>query len=309
MSNPELSIVIPVFNEEGNLFRLAERLIETISSTVTSYEIIFVDDASTDGSLKKIKEIKHRYTGIRYLSFSRNFGHQAALTAGLSRARGRAVVTMDADLQDPPELISSMVKLWAFGNGAKVVNAVPVRKKEVSFLKKSTASIFYRFLERSSGVPPPHPGDFRLMDNEVIQLLNRMPEHHRFLRGLVSWVGFKQEKVIFERPGRFEGTTKYSFSKMIKLAIDGITSFSNLPLRLASYFGFGCAMVSLIYALRVIILKISRGTPVRGWTSIIVAVLFLGGIQLLTIGIIGEYLGRIAEEVKNRPRFIVSEED
>lgn len=306
-----LSIVIPVYNEADNLPPLVERLQNALRSVTDSWEIIFVSDGSTDSSPALMKTIRKKNDRFHYMLLSRNFGHQAALTAGLTRARGRAVITMDADLQDPPELITKLFNKWDFGKGGKVIHAIPCRKSGISLYKRGTASIYYRTLARISGVPAPPPGDFRLMDREIVTIIKMMSEHSRFIRGLTSWVGFPQDAVRFERPPRLSGNSKYTTTKMLKLALDGITSFSTAPLRLASYLGFGCAFLSFIYAARILLLKILRGSPVqiKGWTSLIVTILFLGGIQLLTIGIIGEYLGRIGEEVKNRPRFIVSEED
>ncbi len=306
-----LSVIIPVYNEAENLTPLVERLQSTLPSITDFWEVLFVCDGSTDDSPALIKSFRKKDDRFHYMMLSRNFGHQAALTAGLTRARGRAIITMDADLQDPPELITLLFKKWDFGRGGKVIHAVPRRKSGISLYKRGSASLYYKILARISGVPAPPPGDFRLIDREIVSIVRTMSEHSRFLRGLVSWVGFPQGEVRFERPPRLRGKTKYTTTKMFKLAIDGITSFSTAPLRLASYLGFGCAFLSFLYAARILVLKILRGSEVhiKGWTSLIVTILFLGGIQLLTIGIIGEYLGRIGEEVKNRPPFIVSEEE
>jgi glycosyltransferase involved in cell wall biosynthesis len=308
---PLLSIVVPLYNEEGNVAALLERIVAIVASLpgAPSYEIVLVNDGSNDGTPAAIRAELSRRPHIVMVELSRNFGHQIAATAGVEIALGQAVVLMDGDLQDPPELIEAFVAKWR--EGYDVVYAVRRTRKGESPFKILTASLFYRTIRRLTRVSiPVDTGDFRLMSRRVVEALKRSPERHRFLRGLVSWVGYKQTGVEYDRDERLSGTTKYPLSKMISFAIDGITSFSDVPLKFASYVGFAASAVALLYALYVIVCKVFSINPLAytaGWASTICAVLFLGGVQLVTFGILGEYIGRIYDEVKGRPLYLISE--
>ena len=308
---PLLSVVVPLYNEEGNVAPLLERLASILSQLPErpSYEIVIVNDGSTDGTLERVRTEMRARTGIVLVNLSRNFGHQLAATAGIDAAAGEAVILMDGDLQDPPELITAFVAKWR--EGFDVVYAVRRSRRGESFFKVATASLFYRVVRRMTKVDIPlDTGDFRLMSRRVVDALKRSPERHRFLRGMVSWVGYKQVGVPYDRDERHSGVTKYPLTKMLRFAIDGITSFSDAPLRLASYLGFCSSAVAFVYAIYVIVSKLVNVNPLGytpGWASTIVAVLFLGGVQLIGIGILGEYLGRIYDEVKGRPIYLVSE--
>ncbi len=310
-ATPTLSIVVPLYNEEGNIAALLERIVGIADrlENVASYEIVLVNDGSTDGTLVKIRSEMNARKNIVLVNLSRNFGHQLAATAGIEMARGDAVVLMDGDLQDPPELIAQFIERWR--EGFDVVYAVRRTRKGESPFKLLTARLFYRTIKRLTKVSiPVDTGDFRLMSRRVVDALARTPERHRFLRGLVSWVGFSQVGVEYDRDERRSGVTKYPLPKMIRFAIDGITSFSDVPLRFASYLGFASSAVAFVYALIVIGYKFLSLNPpayTRGWASTIVAVLFLGGVQLISLGILGEYIGRIYDEVKGRPMYLISE--
>lgn len=301
-----VSIVIPVFNEEKNINPLLKRLLPVVKKY--RYEIIFVDDGSKDETAKIIKEKAKINTNIKLISFLRNFGHQQALTAGYQNAGGEIVVSMDADLQDPPEIIPQMIRKWQ--EGAKIVYAKREKREVDSFFKKQTARLFYRVINFLSDTPiPENIGDFRLLDQEVVKFLNQLPERSRFLRGLVAWPGFKTDYVYFERKKRFAGKTHYTVSKMFNFAFDGITSFSVKPLRLAVYFGFVSGFIGFLGIIYAVYRRIflPHDYWVTGWTALFVAVMFLGGIQLITIGIIGEYIGKIYQEIQKRPSFLVKE--
>ncbi len=306
-----LSVVVPLYNEEGNVSPLIERITAIVARLPqgTTSEIVLVNDGSTDATLDRIREELARRPGIVLVNLSRNFGHQLAATAGLDVARGDAVVLMDGDLQDPPELLGAFVERWRAGYD--VVYAVRRTRKGESSFKLFTARLFYRMIKRLTKVAIPlDTGDFRLMSRRVVEALKRSRERHRFLRGMVSWVGFNQTGVEYDRDERRYGETKYPVSKMLTFAIDGITSFSDVPLRFASYLGFSVSTVAFLYAIFVIVFKLLNLNPLfytRGWASTIVAVLFLGGVQLIGIGILGEYIGRIYDEVKARPLYLVSE--
>ncbi len=301
-----ISVVVPLFNEEGNVAELVRR-ITSIMDRVTvddRYEIVAVNDGSSDGTLAALHAIQRVQPRLVVVDLSRNFGHQIAATAGLDAARGDAVVLMDGDLQDPPELIEAFLAKWR--DGYDVVYATRKSRRGESAFKLFTARIFYRLIRRLTNVSiPVDTGDFRLMSRRVVDALGETREKHRFLRGLVSWVGFKQTGVAYEREARLSGETKYPFSKMLKFAIDGITSFSEIPLRFATYLGFFVSAFAFVYAAIVVVLKL-LGLNEPGYTSIMVVVLFLGGVQLVTIGIAGEYLGRIYDQVKARPLYLVS---
>jgi len=303
-----VSIVVPLFNEELVIDELHARLSRLMSRPGLNCEVVLVNDGSSDQTLDKAKRICSGDRRFKLLSFSRNFGHQVAITAGIDRARGAAVVIIDADLQDPPELVVEMIAKWK--EGYQVVYGVRRQRKGESRFKLATASLFYRLLRRLTDVDiPADAGDFRLLDRKVADQLVGMRERARFVRGLVSWVGFKQCKLEYVREERFAGETKYPFRKMFKFAIDGILGFSHLPLRIASAFGFICSGVSFLYIFYALAVKlglISQAMP--GWASLFVAVLFVGGVQLICLGIIGEYLGRIYDEIKHRPLYICDEE-
>jgi len=309
--DPLLSVVVPLYNEEGNVTALLERIVGIVTALpgAPRYEIVLVNDGSTDGTIAKIRDEMTRRANIVLVDLSRNFGHQLAATAGVEVARGAAVVLMDGDLQDPPELIAEFLAKYA--EGYDVVYAVRRTRKGESPFKLLTASLFYRTIRRLTRVSiPVDTGDFRLMSRRVVEALKKSPERHRFLRGLVSWVGYKQIGVEYDRDERRSGVTKYPFTKMVSFAIDGITSFSDVPLRFASYVGFGASAVALLLAITITVFKISNINPPqfeRGWASTITAILFLGGVQLISLGILGEYIGRIYDEVKGRPLYLISE--
>jgi len=310
-TTPTLSIVVPLYNEQDNVAPLLERITAIAERLpgAPAYEIVLVNDGSTDATLERIREQMRRRRGIVLVNLSRNFGHQLAATAGLDHARGEAVVLMDGDLQDPPELIADFVAKWR--DGYDVVYAVRRTRKGESAFKLFTAKLFYRIIKRLTRVDiPVDTGDFRLMSRRVVEALRRSPERHRFLRGLVSWVGFRQIGVEYDRDVRHAGTTKYPFSKMLRFAIDGITSFSDVPLRFASYLGFASSALAFVYAAIVVGFKLFSLRPpgyTKGWASTIVAIMFLGGVQLISLGILGEYIGRIYDQVKGRPLYLVSE--
>jgi len=303
---PELSLVIPVYNEEEVLPELERRLLLVIRGLGSTVEVILVNDGSRDRTGELTTALCRKTAGFRSIHFARNFGHQAAATAGMHYARGRAVVIMDADLQDPPELITEMLAKWR--EGCEVVFAQRVRREEEGWFKRFTAYLFYRVLQRLTDVRiPSDTGDFCLMDRRVVDHLNALPERNRYLRGLRAWLGFRQGAVHFERPGRVAGEPKYTFWKSLGLSVDALVGFSKLPLRLATYFGFLVALASFLLALFYVVKKLVLGFPVQGWASTVVLILFLGGVQLLTLGIMGEYLSRIYDEVKQRPLYVVRE--
>jgi polyisoprenyl-phosphate glycosyltransferase len=304
-----LSVVVPLFNEADNveeLLRRIERVIAGLSVAPASYEVILVDDGSRDATLEKLRAAAHADAHLRVVSLSRNFGHQIAATAGLDAARGDAVVLMDGDLQDPPELIEAF--LAKFRDGYDVVYATRRRRVGESRFKLFTAALFYRLIRRLTHVSiPVDTGDFRLMSGRVVAALRDSRERHRFIRGLVSWVGFKQTGIEYDRAERHSGESKYPVSKMLKFAIDGITAFSEIPLRLATWFGFVVSVAAFLVGTYEVALRIFTGYNLPGYTSTIVAILFLGGVQLITIGILGEYVGRIYDEIKGRPLYLVAE--
>jgi glycosyltransferase involved in cell wall biosynthesis len=304
MPDPALTVVIPVLNEELNVAPLYQRLKGALASL--DYQLLFIDDGSTDGTLDAIREIRADDDAVKFISFSRNFGHQIAVTAGLDAAKGDAVVVIDADLQDPPELIPELYAKHQ--EGFDVVYAVRIKRKGEGILKRLSANIFYRILRRLTGFSiPVDVGDFRLMSRRAVDAFKELRERHRYVRGMVSWLGFEQVGVEYERDARHTGETKYGFTKMLKLAIDGVTSFSYVPLQLATSLGFGVSFLSLLYVGYVVWMKIFTDRPVIGWASTMVAIMFLGGVQLITLGIVGEYIGRISDEVKRRPIYIISE--
>ena len=302
----EISIVVPVFNEESNLTVLYERLVKTLSSITNDYEIIFVNDGSKDNSLEIIKNLALQFPQIKYIDFSKNFGHQLAVFAGLEKAKAEKIVIIDADLQDPPELIIDLNSKMQ--EGFEVVYAQREQRVGESWHKKMTANLFYRFINRLSDVPIPlDTGDYRMITKKIKDIIISMPEHNKFLRGQIAWTGFNQTSVLYKRDERFSGSTNYSYSKMFAFAFDGITAFSNLPLRLATYLGFVVSLVSFVFILYTLYQKYFKLDVVQGWSSLMVSVLFIGGVQLICLGIIGEYLGRIMDNVKQRPLYIIRE--
>jgi len=303
---PVLSVVAPIFNESDSLMEFYRRTRSVLESTGESWELILVDDGSQDGSTEIIRQLAKEDEHVRPVIFARNFGHQIAVTAGLDYSRGKAVTIIDSDLQDPPEVILDLIAKWR--EGYEVVFAVRAEREGETAFKLWTASLFYRIIYKITDVKiPMDTGDFRLMDRRVVDVMNRMREHHRFLRGMSAWVGFKQVGVPYKRMARFAGSTKYPFRKMLKLALTAITGFSYLPLQVATILGFIAAGISLVAAIVVIIMRAVTGAAFLGQASTLIAVLFLGGVQLISLGILGEYIGRIYDEVKGRPLYIVRE--
>ncbi len=303
---PVFSIIAPVFNEVESLPELYRRVGEVMDQTGEPWELILVDDGSRDGSTDAIRKLAEQDERVRPVIFARNFGHQIAVTAGLDYSRGDAVVIIDADLQDPPETILEMIAKWR--EGYEVVYAVRAEREGESWFKLFTASLFYRLIYRITDVKIPlDTGDFRLLDRKVVNVMNSMRERHRFLRGMAAWVGFRQVGVPYRRAARFAGSTKYPFKKMFKLALNAITGFSYFPLQLATYIGFGAAILSLILIPVVIVARVVWHQQFLGQATTLVAVLFLGGVQLISLGMIGEYLGRVYDEVRGRPLYIVSQ--
>ncbi|MCL4529245.1 MAG: glycosyltransferase family 2 protein [Chloroflexi bacterium] len=298
------SIIAPIYDEIDNLSELHRRITKVMDAAGQPWELVLVDDGSTDGSTEKIRELAKVDAHVRPVIFARNFGHQIAITAGWDYARGDAVVIIDADLQDPPEVILDLAEKWK--EGYEVVYAVRGEREGESWFKKFTASMFYRIIYRITDVKiPVDTGDFRLMDRKVVDVLKQMPERHRFPRGMSAWVGFKQIGVEYKRAVRHAGVTKYPFSKMLKLALNAITSFSYFPLQVATFFGFVSAGVSILAIPIVIYLRMAGIPQFTGQATTLIAVLFLGGVQLISLGILGEYIGRLYDEAKGRPLYIV----
>jgi glycosyltransferase involved in cell wall biosynthesis len=303
VSSPTLSIVIPVFNEQENLPQLYSRLIQVLEKTGLDYEIVFVDDGSRDDSLKLLHYIASRDEDVVVIELARNFGHQVAISAGIDNAGGRGVIIMDADLQDPPEILPEFIEKWREGHD--VVYAIRTNRKE-GWLKRSAYSVFYRLLQRIASIEIPlDAGDFCIMDRKVVDILVDMPERNRFVRGIRSWVGLDQVGVTYTREARYAGTPKFTFSRLLFLAMDGLISFSYIPLRMISLLGFGVSLISILLAIGYTIQKLTRGLSPPGFATTVVAIFFLAGIQLVTIGVIGEYVGRIFEEVKRRPLYVI----
>lgn len=300
------SIIAPIYNELENLPVLYQRICEVMDQTNEKWELLLIDDGSTDGSTGIIRDLAMKDNKIRPVIFARNFGHQIAVTAGLDYSRGKAVTIIDSDLQDPPEVILELIEKWK--QGYEVVYAVRSEREGETWFKTFTASLFYRIIYRITDVKiPMDTGDFRLMDRKVVDVMNKMREHHRFLRGMSAWVGFKQVGVEYKRAARMAGSTKYPFKKMLKLALTAITGFSYVPLQLATYLGFISAGIAIITIPIVAILRFAGSQSFFGQASTLIAVLFFGGVQLISLGILGEYIGRIYDEVKGRPLYIVSE--
>jgi len=300
----EISVVVPLYNEEPNIDYLFERLLLVLAQMNIGYEIICVNDGSQDNTLKCLIEYHRRHPVIKIVNLSRNFGKEVALTAGIDYAGGAAVIPIDADLQDPPELIEQLVAKWR--EGYDVVYATRRSRQGESWPKRFTARSFYRTIGWMSPVPIPRDtGDFRLLDRQVVEALKQMPERTRFMKGLFGWAGFKQTSVLFDREPRLNGTTTWNYWRLWNFAIDGITSFSFLPLKVWSYIGLVISFLAFLYATFLVIRTLIFGVDLPGYASLMVTVLFLGGIQLITLGIIGEYLGRVYEEVKGRPLYLV----
>jgi dolichol-phosphate mannosyltransferase len=300
---PELSVVIPVFNEEENITVLYSRLTAALEDTHTDYEIIFVDDGSSDDSLNQLQNLSAKDKRVLVVELARNFGHQVAISAGLDFARGQAVAVMDADLQDPPEVLPKFIAELRKGND--VVYAVREQRKE-GWLKRTSYAVFYRLLHRVANVHIPlDSGDFCVMDRRVVELLNSMPERSRFVRGIRSWVGLKQIGLPFERGARYAGESKYTVSRLMLLGLDGLFSFSYVPLRLITFLGFSVSALSILMAIFYFFKKLFYGLSPPGFATLIVSIFFLAGIQLITLGVIGEYVGRIFEEAKQRPLYVL----
>jgi len=301
-----LSVVVPSKNEEAVLRQTHERLTRVLEHDITDFEIVYVDDGSTDSTFNLLCEIQNKDRRAKVVQLSRNFGQQVAITAGIEHASGSAVVVIDADLQDPPEVIPLMIERWR--EGFDVVYGLRIKRDGETLFKLSSAKAFYWFVNHVSSMPiPADTGDFRLMDRKVIDALLRMPERDRFLRGMVNWVGFKQVAVPYERYSRQAGETKYPFLRMLRLAMDGVTSFSMLPLKMATWLGFSASTIAMILICYAMFVHAFTSRWITGWTSLFIAVLFMGGAQLICLGIIGEYIGRVYGETKNRPLYFVQQ--
>jgi dolichol-phosphate mannosyltransferase len=301
-----LSIIIPIYNEEGNIPALYYRLKQVASLITAEHELIFINDGSKDNSLNLIKALSLADQTIKYIDFSRNFGHQIAVSAGLDKCVGDAIVIIDADLQDPPELIVDMYH--KLQEGFQVVYAQRRSRKGESFLKKLTANLFYRLLARTTTIDiPVDTGDFRIMDRKVVEVVKSMPEQQKYLRGQIAWIGFKQTYIEYDREERYTGTTGYTYKKMMRLAIDGITSFSNLPLKFATLAGFFVSAISFLLMIYALYSRFISKDYQPGWTSLMMVALFIGGVQLISIGIIGEYISRLSTNIRNRPLYIIND--
>lgn len=300
------SVVAPVYNEIAILPEFYRRIKEVMESTGEEWELVLVDDGCTDGSTEKIRELAEMDEHVRPVIFARNFGHQIAITAGWDYARGEAVVTIDSDLQDPPEVILDLIEKWK--EGYEVVYAVRTEREGESWFKLWTASLFYRLIYRITDVKIPlDTGDFRLMDRKVVNVIKTMRERHRFPRGMSAWVGFKQIGVDYKRAARQAGETKYPFRKMLRLALNAVTSFSYFPLQVATYVGFVAAGLAILAIPIVVYMRMTGSQAFYGQATTLISVLFLGGVQLISLGILGEYIGRLYDEAKGRPLYIVSE--
>ncbi len=307
MIKKKISIVIPCYNEEEVIMETYNQLTKIMKTVEEeyNYELIFINDGSTDKTMDILKPLTNNYYSVKIIDFSRNFGHQIAVTAGLDVADGEAVIIIDADLQDPPELIYDFLQKWK--EGYQVVYGIRKEREGETWFKKITASLFYRVIKKITDVNIPlDTGDFRLISREVVDSLKLIKERHRFIRGLVSWVGFKQIGIEYHRDKRFAGETKYSISSMITFSLDAITSFSFVPLRIASFLGILSAFIGLLGIIIALYLKLATNYTLQGWTSLIIVVLFLGGMQLLILGVIGEYLGRVYDEIRKRPLYIIA---
>jgi len=307
LEQPTFTLIAPVYNEKDCLEELYRRIRETMDVGGEPWEMVLVDDGSTDGSTDIIRKLGEQDRRIRPVIFARNFGHQIAVTAGLDYSLGQAVIIIDADLQDPPEVILELIAKWR--EGYEVVYAGRAEREGETWFKRFSASFFYRLIYRITDVKIPlDTGDFRLLDRKVVNVMNKMRERHRFLRGMSAWVGFKQVGVPYRRAARYAGVTKYPFKKMLKLALNAITGFSYFPLQLATYMGFIAAGISILAIPVVIIGRLAGAQAFLGQATTLISVLLLGGVQLICVGILGEYLGRVYDEVKGRPLYVVREE-
>ncbi|NDV62700.1 glycosyltransferase family 2 protein [Puniceicoccales bacterium CK1056] len=301
---PEISVITPFYNEASGVERFMAELTEVLIGEGLDYEIICVDDGSSDLTLPALLKARESNRRVRIIQLSRNFGKEVALTAGLDHARGQAVIPMDADLQDPPRLIPHLVSRWR--DGYQVVNAHRAERISDSWMKRNTAKLFYKVFNAISETPiPENTGDFRLMDREVVEALRCMPERDRFMKGLFAWVGYRTTEITYERPARATGESKWNYWKLFNFAVGGVTAFSTFPLRLFNYIGLAVASLSFLYASLLVIRTLFLGRDVPGYASIMVVILFLGGIQLIGIGVVGEYIGRVFIEVKERPLYLV----
>jgi glycosyltransferase involved in cell wall biosynthesis len=304
-TGPDLSIVVPLYNEEENVEALYQRLTTVVKAMGVSYEFIFINDGSRDRTLMLAQELSHRDHHVRYIDLSRNFGHQIAVTAGLDHAAGNAVVIIDADLQDPPELIAPLYE--KLQSGYEVVYAKRLSRPGENMAKLLTAKLFYRMLAAITNVSiPVDTGDFRIISRKVVDALKLMPEQNKFLRGQISWIGFRQTYVEYDRAQRAAGETGYTYSKMLRLALDGITAFSDFPLKLASLSGFAVSGIAFIVMLYTLFARFITHDYQPGWASLMISILFLGGVQLIAIGIIGEYMGRMSANVRQRPLYLIA---
>ena len=302
----EISIVVPLYNEEKNIRLMHDRLVSSILKITSNFEIIYVNDGSNDNSFLELLKLSNEDERVKYINFSRNFGHQIAVTAGLEYSKGAAVVIIDGDLQDPPEVIPEMYALYK--EGFEVVYGQRLIRKGESFLKKITAKYFYRILKKITNINiPVDTGDFRLIDRKIVNDLKNMPEQNKFLRGQIAWLGYSQTSIFFERDERKFGETGYPFSKMLKFALDGITGFSDVPLQFVIKTGIFISFISFLVILYAIFSHFILERTITGWTSLIISSMFIGGVQLISVGIIGEYISRINKNVQNRPLYIVSE--
>lgn len=306
MNYPEISVIIPCYNEEKSIQLMYDRLISSISSITTNFEFIFINDGSIDNSHLELIRLSKEDSRVKYINFSRNFGHQIAVTAGLDHSTGSAVVIIDGDLQDPPEVIPEMYAKHK--EGFEVVYGQRIKRNGEGFFKKMTAKYFYRILRKITSVDiPVDTGDFRLIDRKIVNDLKNMPEQNKFLRGQIAWLGYRQTNVFFERQERKFGETGYPFSKMLKFALDGITGFSDFPLQFVTKTGIVISFFSFLVILYAIFSHFILQKTITGWTSLIISSMFIGGVQLISIGIIGEYISRINKNVQNRPLYIVSD--
>jgi dolichol-phosphate mannosyltransferase len=302
-STPILSVVIPVYNEEMNIGKLYQRLCSALEPLGADWEVVYVNDGSKDLSLAILHELSETDNHVKYIDFSRNFGHQLAITAGIEHAKGEWIVIMDGDGQDPPELIPELLKKAR--EGFEVVYARRRKRDGENFLKKFTARMFYRLLAKITSIEiPVDTGDFRIIHRKIQRILSKMPEQHKYIRGQISWIGFNQTFLEYDREERMGGATKFTYRKMMRFALDGISSFSTWPLKVATISGFVVSAVAFVLIIYSLYQKFF-GTTEPGWTSLHISVLFLGGIQLIGIGMLGEYLGRVSDNVKNRPHYIV----
>jgi dolichol-phosphate mannosyltransferase len=303
---PDISVIIPIYNEEKNIAVLYQRMNKVLDDLACTSELVFINDGSRDASIFLIRELAEKDKRVKYINFSRNFGHQIAVTAGLDACKGKQIVIIDADLQDPPELIREMRD--KMNEGYEVVYARRRKRAGESFMKRYTAKMFYRTLARLTSVKIPlDTGDFRIMDRKIVDVLKHMPEQQKFLRGQISWAGFRQTYIEYDRDQRHAGETGYTYKKMIRFALDGITGFSNIPLKFATFAGFFVSGITFLISLYALYSRFIAKDYVPGWTSLILAVLFIGGVQLISIGIIGEYISRLSANVRNRPLYIVDD--